>query len=177
MGPRSTDRMKHFPDGDWYTWISTSRTTSWKLLPVWLCGDDVAFCQITLTSCSNVYRQEMTECGHYAQRIIKVDASLKNNGQSFLWSVKTKLIQYKINQNVNVSEELCKSLLSLKCQKIIWNTKERWKAFPSSHSKNCILVQRRFVPPKPIDKSAQKYISLQWLYYYFTFHTGWVKKK
>ena len=41
-------------DGIWYVnvWISTKRTISWKLFSVWLCGDDAAFCQITLTSCS-----------------------------------------------------------------------------------------------------------------------------
>jgi len=52
-GPRSCNRNGHFREGEWYMWISTMRTrpVSWELLTIWLCGDDVAFCQITLTSC------------------------------------------------------------------------------------------------------------------------------
>ena len=38
-------------------WISMTRTILWKLLPILVCGDDVALCQITLTSCLNVNRR------------------------------------------------------------------------------------------------------------------------
>ena len=31
--------------------IYKAKEPRWKLLPIWLCGDDAAFCQITLTSC------------------------------------------------------------------------------------------------------------------------------
>ena len=35
---------------DWFSWIRMMGIILWKLLPVWLCVNDVACCQITLTS-------------------------------------------------------------------------------------------------------------------------------